>query len=125
MREGVIREREREERECHMEDRERWVLKKSDFLQNYDFALFSILIVFYSIQLGFEPTTCLRTHFDVIYAVVQLKFPNSFPVKKSTLNLINYLRGKIVFYLNKLIIKNYLRFGLLQNVYNVFSKQRT
>ncbi|CAL2249536.1 unnamed protein product [Prunus armeniaca] len=35
-------------------------------------------IVFLSLQLRFEPTTCLRTHLAVLYATVHPKFPNSF-----------------------------------------------
>ncbi|CAL8163283.1 unnamed protein product [Prunus armeniaca] len=59
-------------------ERERNLEFKNPISQNYNFAPLSILIVYSSIQLGFEPTTCLRTHLDVLYTTIQLKFLNSF-----------------------------------------------
>ncbi|CAL2229980.1 unnamed protein product [Prunus armeniaca] len=63
--------------------------EKSGFIKTevrdiYDYATEFLLIVTPSLQLRFESTTCLRTRFVALYATVQLKSPNSFPVKKST-----------------------------------------
>ncbi|CAL8992960.1 unnamed protein product, partial [Prunus brigantina] len=61
--------------------------EKSGFIKTevrdiYDYATELLLIVTPSLQLRFESTTCLRTRFVALYATVQLKPPNSFPVKK-------------------------------------------
>ncbi|CAL8993973.1 unnamed protein product [Prunus brigantina] len=55
-----------------------------DIYDIYGYATELLLIVTPSLQLRFESTTCLRTRFVALYVAVQLKSPNSFPVKKST-----------------------------------------
>ncbi|CAL8164622.1 unnamed protein product [Prunus armeniaca] len=59
----------------------------------YGYATELLLLVTPSLQLRFESTTCLRTRFVALYATVQLKSSNSFPIKKSTFKLIKYSRG--------------------------------
>ncbi|CAL2233208.1 unnamed protein product [Prunus armeniaca] len=57
-------------------------LSKIPFPNIYDRATEFHSIVTLSLQLQFEPTTCLRTHLAVLYVIVQPEFPNSFRVRK-------------------------------------------
>ncbi|CAL2240256.1 unnamed protein product [Prunus armeniaca] len=72
------RERRAGERECVRDGGSSVFLTKNLFQNIYNFATGDVLPVTSSLQLRFEPTTCLRTHLAVLYATVHPEFPNSF-----------------------------------------------
>ncbi|CAL8085245.1 unnamed protein product [Prunus armeniaca] len=72
------RERRAGERESVRDGGSSVFLTKNLFQNIYNFATGDVLPVTSSLQLRFEPTTCLRTHLTMLYVTVPPEFPNSF-----------------------------------------------